>query len=266
MSQAIDLRAHRGVPNGAFDALGARLSALATLTAADRFLIASLAAQRQAQPAGAEICGDGRRMPRLMLSGWACRQRELPDGRRQIFEFILPGDLIWPGPRQRPLALAVTVALTSVATADARALAAVAAEPQHAGLMAAIETSAALEEIFLLDHLVRIGRQTAYERTGHLLLELHWRLGLAGLVRGSRFSMPLTQEILADALGLSVVHMNRTLQHLRREGLIRLQCGELELLDVAALARIADYTPPLLAPTKDGPAGMQRGAFPARMR
>jgi CRP-like cAMP-binding protein len=97
------------------------------------------------------------------------------------------------------------------------------------------------QEARLLDSLVRLGRQTAYERVAHLLLELHRRLSVVGLAYDQRFSMPLTQEVLSDALGLSVVHVNRILQQLRREHLIELRSGGAILRAPAQLAIIADF-------------------------
>ena len=75
------------------------------------------------------------------------------------------------------------------------------------------------------DQITRLGRRTAYERFGNLLLELYHRLHVVGLARDGRFALPLTQEMLADALGLSVVHVNRTVQQMRRDGLLELRAG-----------------------------------------
>ncbi|MNR30865.1 Nitrogen fixation regulation protein FixK [compost metagenome] len=89
--------------------------------------------------------------------------------------------------------------------------------------------------------MVRLGRQSAHERTAHFLLEWRQRCRIAGLAEGERFPMPLTQEVLSDALGLSIVHLNRTLQHMKREGLIEVKRGWIALLDVARLKFICDY-------------------------
>ncbi len=102
---------------------------------------------------------------------------------------------------------------------------------------------ARLEQVRLLDHVVRLGRQTAYERVAHLLLELYERARLLGDADGGRFSLPLTQEVLADALGLSVVHVNRVLQQLRRDGYVELRTGQARLLNLSALTRLCDFTP-----------------------
>jgi CRP-like cAMP-binding protein len=86
----------------------------------------------------------------------------------------------------------------------------------------------------------------------HFFLELQRRLEVTGLGDSQRFPLPLTQEILADALGLSIVHVNRTLQHLRREQLIELRSGVAILLQPAALAQIADYRAPQEGPRRKG--------------
>ena len=88
------------------------------------------------------------------------------------------------------------------------------------------------------------GRLTAFERLAHLLLEFHSRLKQAGLANGFSLRMPLTQEMLADGLGLSIVHVNRTLQHLRRENLVRLTEGTLTLVQPDRLSNIADFAGP----------------------
>jgi CRP-like cAMP-binding protein len=104
-----------------------------------------------------------------------------------------------------------------------------------------------LDEIYLLHQIIRIGRQTAYERLVHLLLELNSRCHAAGLSDGFSFDLPLTQEILADSLGLSIVHVNRTLQTLRREQLIEQKSSIVTIKDKEKLALIAEYNDPMLA-------------------
>ena len=112
------------------------------------------------------------------------------------------------------------VALTAVVVADAKALeTAVNNNPVlYPGLTLAVRLLSIYETLSLQDQVVRLGRQTAYERMVHLLLELRERLDTVDMVINNVFPMPLTQEVLADALGLSIVHVNRTLQQIRRDG------------------------------------------------
>jgi CRP-like cAMP-binding protein len=219
-----------------------RLQKLGPLPESDREALRRAGTYSETAPAGAELQQEGRcGCPRILISGFACRQRVLADGRRQIFDFLIPGDLIGAAP-DRPLAQEAVAALTTVETAPAPVLRDCAVDPMRfPGLSAAVARCARQEQLRLLDHVVRLGRQTGYERTAHLLLELGDRLAAAGLGDGRRFPMPLTQESLADSLGLSVVHVNRILQQLRRERLIELRSGEAVLIERELLAGIADY-------------------------
>ncbi|HVI31073.1 Crp/Fnr family transcriptional regulator [Phenylobacterium sp.] len=191
-------------------------------------------------------CAPGQGVKRgVILSGWACEMRILPDGRRQIFSFLLPGDpfLI---EEHADLGGRGVVALTRLEVMDW-------ANPFLAGAEARETLARAMNEAGvqkqdrLMDQMVRIGRLTARERVLHLLLELCDRLEAVGLVRGDTFRIPLTQVIFADALGLSLVHINRTLKQLRREGHIVLKSGSVTLLRREKLAGLAFYHPPGMA-------------------
>jgi CRP-like cAMP-binding protein len=206
-------------------------------------LLDQAAAHIEEHRAGTELAPrrGGPVRPQLIVSGWACRQRLLRDGRRQILGFLLPGDLVALGAVASPISEASTVALTRLETIEMPDLAAAGAWP-GSSLAKLFHLSPAAEERRLIEHLVRLGRRTAYERVGHLLLELGERLQAVGMADGGRFPLPVTQEVLADALGLSVVHVNRILQQLRREGLIETQGGYVRLPSPRALAAAVDYT------------------------
>ena len=236
-----------------------RLRALTPLSDAELELVRTLTERRERHPAGEELVAEGRtaRRPRFVVAGWAAHQRVLSDGRRQIFSFSLPGDGIGVCERPTPPALSSIVALTSLETVDAEPVLDAAYGGRAPGLARALSISAVLEQMLQLDHMVRLGRQTAYERVAHFLLELQRRLEQAGLSDGQRFPLPLTQEILADALGLSIVHVNRTLQQLRRERLIELRSGVAILLQPDHLASIADYRPVSIVSTPRAVAAPQ---------
>jgi CRP-like cAMP-binding protein len=201
----------------------------------------------QTHPAGAELNCERAPLPkpRFLLTGWAARMRWLSDGRRQIMGFILPGEGIGLCQRPHPLALASTVALTPLTTIEAGPVMRALGHPETApGLAEALRAAASMDEALLLDQIVRLGRQTAQERICHLLLELRDRMADVGLAHHQSFPLPLTQEVLADATGLSIVHVNRVLQQLRRERLLDLRAGRATLLDADQLAMIADYRRP----------------------
>ena len=220
-----------------------KLRSLATLSEAEEAFIRSLGDRRERHAPGEELIAEGQpaRRPKFVAAGWAACQRVLPDGRRQIFRFILPGDSLGCSARPAPPSLWSVVALTALETVDAEPALDLASDGRTPGLTQAFAASKLQEEQLLLDHMVRLGQQTAYERVAHFLLELQKRLQIAGLGDSQRFPLPLTQEILADALGLSIVHVNRTLQQLRREHLIELRSGVAILLDPESLCSISDY-------------------------
>jgi CRP-like cAMP-binding protein len=217
-----------------------RLRSLASLSDADVEAIRGLAERRERHSPNEQLIAEGgtSQRPRFVVSGWACRHRLMSDGRRQIFSFMMPGDGLGFG--RRP-ALSSTMALTAMETVDATPLLDILRRGGSPGLARAIAGMEALDDALLLDHAVRLGRLTAFERVAHFLLELQQRLEIAGLGDRQRFPLPLTQEILADALGLSIVHVNRTLQQLRRSGLIELRSGVAILLQPEPLAKISDY-------------------------
>lgn len=167
----------------------------------------------------------------LILSGWAACQRILEDGRRQIVSILLPGDLIGLCDYDRPLAISSVVALTDVEVCMA---------PRASvspSLARAYALSKATAEANLVAQITRLGRMNAQDRIADLLLELLERLELAGMAVQGRYDLPLTQELIADAVGLTSVHVNRTLQTLRREGWVELKGRDLIVQNPDALRR-----------------------------
>lgn len=176
--------------------------------------------------------------PMFVLSGWACLAHSLRDGRRQILAFLLPGDSVGFDLLTRSQRSVEAVALTPLKVRYAQSNF-VAGTERLARVFAG---AAAAQQGRMIDQMVRLGRQTAYERMAHLLLELHGRLAEIGETRGDSFHLPVKQEILADALGLSLVHVNRTLQQMRRDRLIDMRGAQMTLVDRAALAAASDQS------------------------
>ncbi len=241
-----------GHGNGEGARLLRRLSQFADFSPHEVELVRSACADVEEIAAGSQLFAEGDHLNRvtLLVSGWACHQRLLSDGRRQIFGFALPGDLLGSWYRSVSVAQTTAVMLKSGTIADVTFMRDLVLEsPQRfPGLSSALAELQSLHEGYQLNHLVRLGRQTAYERVASLLLELNHRSAAVGLVDGISSPLPLTQEILADALGLSIVHINRTLQQLRRDGLLDIRGSSLQLLDADQLTEIAEYQPPCTAP------------------
>ena len=211
-------------------------------------LVLSLGEQPKLHPTGTTICPheDGSPHPRLIVSGWACRPRFLPDGRRQMLGLLLPGDLMGDRGDRRPLALNPVIALTPVRTIGiGRMVQAIRTQPEeHAGITRALAAFERVEEIVLLDHVVRLGCQNARQRLSHLLIELYNRLSSIGFVHNGSFPMPLTQDTLGELLGLSLVHVNRIVAQLRREKIVSIRSGVVRVEDFAKLALLGDRVDP----------------------
>ncbi|MDP3274996.1 MAG: Crp/Fnr family transcriptional regulator [Deltaproteobacteria bacterium] len=225
----------------------ARLENFGDLGAISWALVRSLGGL-ELHSAGSEFHGEGvtAQRPRFLVSGWAARVRWLSDGRRQILSFLMPGDAIGLDRRATPMNSAMTIALTDVRSLDATPLSRALHSPDQcwSDLREAMATAAAVNEAYLLDQIVRLGRQTAYERLCHTLLELRHRLETVGLATENSLALPLTQEMLADATGLSIVHVNRVLQQLRREKMLELRGGRLNLLNRQQMEKVADFRTP----------------------
>jgi CRP-like cAMP-binding protein len=178
--------------------------------------------------------------PFFMLSGWACLAREFDDGRRQVVAFLLPGDAVGFDLLTQSRESTKVGALTPVKIQRVRQslIGEITSSP---GLSRALAVASDQQQTRLIDQVVRLGRQTAYERCAHLLLELHARLAEVGETQGDSFRLPVKQEVLADALGLSLVHVNRTLQQLRRDRLVEVHGGCAVLRNRQALAEICDF-------------------------
>lgn len=209
-----------------------RLACLGPLTEGALRALRSAADLSFSCGARADVIAEGKEIgrPLLILDGWAARVRLLEDGRRQVLSLLVPGDLIGNCRQSRPLAVSTVTAITNLRLCPAPACDAL------ADLAEVYAISGALEEAYLLANITRLGRLTAHERICDLLLELHERLDLAGLVHDDGFYVPMTQEMLADAAGLTSVHVNRTLQLLRREGELTWKSRQVVLTDPARLA------------------------------
>jgi CRP-like cAMP-binding protein len=192
--------------------------------------------------------GDSAVRPWIVGAGWACRLRVLPDGRRQIVGFFLPGDTIGLNELQHPAVQSTILAMTPLKLLNAGRLAEAIgrADETLRNIAQACRLELVCKQAQLLDHVMRLGRLTALERMAHLILELHDRMQDAGLAHDGRFALPLTQSQFGEALGLSLVHVNRTIQQLRRDRLIELRSGSVAILDRERLDLLCDYRRPTL--------------------
>ncbi|GGB62262.1 Crp/Fnr family transcriptional regulator [Henriciella pelagia] len=177
----------------------------------------------------------------ILQTGWALRYRLLEDGRRQIVNFMLPGDVF---DLQSLADLQADHTVTAITDCDVTVIPArpfVRMLRDSTRIAAAFWWAAVQEESILREQIVRIGRRSARERIGHMLLELHRRYAGATGEETDELVMPVTRADIADALGLTPVHVSRTMSAMRRSGLIAEERGSIKLLDRARLARLSHF-------------------------
>ncbi len=206
-------------------------------------IIESLRRDQISGLADSSIIHEGETDPPLytLFSGWAFRFKTLSDGRRQILNFLLPGDFIGVQQKMGDAADHGVQALTDVVLCVFRRDALWELHRSAPTLGFGVTWLTAHEESLVDDTLLSVGRRSAEERIATLLVLLFKRVAALLPDGGSQgVPFPLTQQHIADGLGLSLVHTNKTLRKLERRGLHRIEDGRLRLLDVKALTRIAD--------------------------
>ncbi|RWX79219.1 Crp/Fnr family transcriptional regulator [Neorhizobium lilium] len=196
---------------------------------------------------GTSVVVEGERHPQLytLLSGWGFRYKILEDGRRQILNYVLPGDLIGlQGNIMLEMQHSVE-ALTKMTLCVFERERLMTLYQHHPSLAYDITWLAAREESMLDEHLLSIGRRSALERAAYLLIFLYSRaIGTGSLSQRQNAPLPLTQQHVADTLGLSLVHTNKTLRKVAALGLIRWLDRGCEILDPPGLQNIAQWRPP----------------------
>lgn len=192
---------------------------------------------------GATILSEGAHSAQLftLLSGWAFRFKSLEDGRRQILNYVLPGDLV--GLQGSVIgAMDHTVeALSPVVLCVFQRDGLSELFKRQPGLSFDVTWLAAREERMLDEHLLSVGRRSAIERAAYLVAFLHQRASSVGLTENKPLFIPITQQHVADTLGLSIVHTNKTLRKLVERKLIVWHDRACEVLDVAGLMEIASW-------------------------
>jgi CRP-like cAMP-binding protein len=220
-----------------------KLVHLAPLSAADVAVLNTLQSPTRPMARHRELIGAGRQYDGLLIliDGIALRSHVLPDGRRQILNVVIPGDMIGFPAAFFERALYSVSALTDTVVSSVpftRLLELFEKEPRVA---ATLFWSLSCEAAMYTEHLIGVGRRSSIERVGHFLLELLMRFQAIGLADERSYQMPLTQELIADVLGLSHQHVNRTLRQLREEDLVAIEGQTVVIRDVEALARLADF-------------------------
>ena len=189
-------------------------------------------------------------------SGWAIRYALLPDGRRQVLNVLMPGDMFDLQILVAAEADHSVTAITDMTLKTFKADDLLDVFNRSGRLAQGLWWAAVQEEAILREQIVRNGRRNARERIAHFLLELHRRALIAAEGKEDGFRLPLTQSLIGDALGLTSIHVNRILKRFRDEALIRRSGQWIELLERDRLVELCDFDP----------AYLHLDAYPRRLR
>ena len=208
------------------------LAELDAAVTASRTLDAGIALAREGEPTDSLY---------VLTTGWACRYKTTREGARQMPALLVPGDIcnldnLMFGAANYGVRTFTRATVLTLPRDRALALSA-----QHPGIARTFTWLALVENAILSQWALSLGRQSARERLAHLLCELSVRLGYVEGEAESRFELPLTQEHISDVLGLTSVHVNRTIQQLRTEGLVITDRRMVTIRDVAELRRIGEF-------------------------
>lgn len=233
--------------------LARKLESIGRLAEAERSALVQLPLELRELVKGDDVVREGERPPGccLVLDGFICRYKLLSTGRRQILSFHAPGDI----PDLQSLHLR-RMDHSVGALAPSRV-----ALVTHDSLRELIRRHPPIGDLFWRDTLidaaiyrewmVGLGRRTAHGRIAHLLCEMLLRFKAVGLAQENAYPLPVTQEELGDALGLTVVHINRVLRSLREDGLVRADRGGVSILDWERLQVLAEFDPSYLHQDED---------------
>jgi CRP-like cAMP-binding protein len=220
-----------------------RLLLRSTLSAEEREAILALPGTPATVPARTDIVAPGQRVGYacLVVEGLAGRFDQMADGRRQTVSFYLPGDMCDLPSVVLPIAAWGITALTTstILLLPHAALRDVAA--RYPAIAMAFWRDTVVDAATLAKWVANIGRKEAMARLAHLFCELGERMAVASLGTRTRFRLPINQEQLADATGLTSVHVNRTLRALREAGILAYRNQLVEVLDLPRLASIAEF-------------------------
>jgi CRP-like cAMP-binding protein len=234
--------------------LASKLSAFTRLSAEDRHALERIGGNVVSVDARRDLIrhGDNPQFVHLVLDGWGARYKGLPDGKRQIVGLFVPGDfcdlnIYILGRMDHSIGAITRLKVARITPEEMEAL-----TSEHPRIGQALVWHELVSAATQREWLLNIGQRSALERLGHLFLEMYFRLRTVGLTANGTCDFPLTQTDLAEATGLTAVHVNRMLQELRAEGLIELDRKRLHIPDVARLMRVAMFNPDYLHLDREG--------------
>ncbi|WCT72286.1 Crp/Fnr family transcriptional regulator [Sphingomonas naphthae] len=216
------------------------------MTDGDRTLLEGIAQRRTRRvPARHDVIAEGEppRFINVVVDGWGCRYKQLPNGSRQMLSLLLPGDTCDANAyilREMDHSIGAITNMTIAEVHPEEFMALVQGSPN---ITKALWWNEMVMMAIQREWTLSLGQRSARERIAHLLCEIFFRLKVIGRCAGNACEFPLTQIDLADATGLTSVHVNRMLQDLRRENMIELSGKALTILDMPALMEEAMFNP-----------------------
>lgn len=229
--------------NEVFTRLIRKLDRLAPLEAADREAIRALPFKTKTVPPHGYLVREGERVTEcsILATGYVCRHKMTNSGARQIVSFHLPGDVVDVQhlllPRADHSVQAITEAtVATVSTTDLKQLA-----QERPAINEALWRDTLIDASIFREWVLNVGRRDAKTRIAHMLCEFAARREAAGLGSPERFEFPMTQEQIADATGMTSVHVNRMLHELGSDGLIVRDKRNVQITDWARMRQLADF-------------------------
>ena len=222
-----------------------KLKQRAAISAEDERVIRGLVAETRRYGADRFVirAGEALNCSLLLQDGWLFRSKDLPSGDRQVLEIHVAGDFAdLHGFTLKRLDHDVTsVTECTIAVVPHDRLMELSEKNPHLTRVYWMATN--IDAAISREMVLSLGQRSAISRMAHLFCELHVRLGVVGKARGNTFEFPLTQRELSECLGLTVVHVNRTLQELRRNGLVETENRQITILDKRGLEAVAEFDP-----------------------
>lgn len=220
-----------------------KLSALVELSAKDAAALEKATSDPREYVARQDLIreGDETGPVFIVLEGWVCRYKILPNGTRQIMAFLMPGDscdlhIKLLAEMDHGIQAVTNAMVATVSRAEMQTM-----MQEHPNIARAMYTSQLVDEGIMRAWIVSMGRRSSTERVAHLICELYLRARNIGLTGEGEFALPLSQLVLADSLGMTAVHINRVLKELRLAGAMSLKRGSVTIIDTVMLVQIAGF-------------------------
>jgi len=221
----------------------AKLNGFCTLSSLEVAALAQATSRPQTVSLRTDLIREGDRPGPVfvILEGWACRYKILPNGTRQVLAFLMPGDCCdlntgLLAAMDHNIQVITPAVVATIERAEMDTL-----MDQHRGIAKAMYIAQLVDEGTMRAWITSMGRRTSIERVAHLMCELYLRARSVGLVFEPDLKLPLSQLLLADSLGMTPVHVNRVLKVLRLSGAMTLQRGSLHIVDPAKLVHMAGF-------------------------